>query len=75
MGTFFITQIIIEDLKFVKAIVMQHQSFINFLLLVKEEQAEAAGKQTFGLFFKIKESAVFVRCEKHLRNLFTHIKN
>jgi hypothetical protein len=44
VGTFFIAQIIIEDLKFVEAIVMQHQSFINFLLLVKEEQAQAAGK-------------------------------
>ena len=63
MGTFFIAQIIIEDLKFVKAIVMQHQSFINFLLLVKEEQAQAASKQIFGLFFKIKGSAVFVSCE------------
>jgi len=63
VGTFFIAQIIIEDLKFVKAIVMQHQSFINFLLLVKEEQAQTARKQIFGLFFKIKGSAVFVHCE------------
>ena len=64
--------VVLKSSELVEAIVVQHQCFINILLLVEEEHPQASSKELLRLLIKIVRPTLLIRLSYDLNQSFSH---